>query len=636
MIDRLRMQTNDLSLDKIQVIDEYFTNCIVSVDGVKQVDFDLLKQELSDHILNDEKEKYQFIWPDKSKYRRFAKESTNSTLRFCENEGVDCNNTKNIYIEGDNLEVLKILHETYLGKIKMIYIDPPYNTGSDFVYNDDYKITEEDYSVISGESDSEGNRLFENKKSNGRFHTDWLNMIYPRLILAKDFLTEDGAIFISIDDNEYANLKKICDEIFGESNFISNIVWQSTAGSNTGSGIVTVTENILIYAKNKNKVKLEGQLSDDSQYTLEDDYFETRGKYSLDKLDRRRVGSHYSDALNYPIEMPDGSIRYPGGTDYKSTEGWNYLWSKTKVDWGIKEGFIVFKETDNGWNVYNKRYSKIDNEGNIVERTVPFRNLILSNQFNTAQGTSELRTLFGSRPFDFPKPSKLIQYLIMMVARTDENAIIMDFFSGSASTAQAVMTINKELGGKRRFILVQIPSPTPVDSEAYSSGYLNICDIGKERIRRVGRDIKNSHVLGNDVDVGFRVFKCDSSNVKDAYYHPDKIKRETLDDYIDIVKEDRTSDDLLIQIMLELGIELSSSIERKIIDGHVVFSVDDGYLIACFDDSIDDSTVIDISKNMSGCMYVVFRSGSSMSDEMLANVEQVFRTYSPQTKIHIF
>ena len=493
------MHSHDVIGSNTHKIARLFPNCVTERLGKDDkpelaIDFEKLQAELSNEIIGDGEERYQFTWPDKRAAVRLANMPTTMTLRPCREESVDFDNTQNLYIEGDNLDVLKVLRETYLGKVKMIYIDPPYNTGNDFVYNDDFAQGKEEFEQASGLFDEEGNQTIDpmqrNTESNGRFHTDWLNMIYPRLKVARDLLSEDGVIFISIDDCEVDNLKKVGNEIFGEHSFVSNMVWQSTAGSNTGTDIVTVTENILVYVKNRNVFVFNGMLSDEEGYTFSDEYEQERGKYGLDKMDRRRVGNHYSDALNYPITMPDGTLRYPGGFKEKSKEGWNYLWSKTKVEWGIKNGFVEFKKSNGEWAVYNKRYFKVDNEGKPIERSIPFRNLITSEMHNTAQGTGEIRDLFIDRPFDFPKPSGLIKRLLLTSVRTSKDSIILDFFSGSATTAHAVMKLNAEDGGNRKFIMVQLPEKTDEKSEAYKAGYKNICEIGKERIRRAGKKIK--------------------------------------------------------------------------------------------------------------------------------------------------
>ena len=637
-MEKLKMQTTDGVQDNISRIAELFPECITEVNdqmgGVKRsVDFDKLRQLLSSDIVEGNEERYQFTWPDKRKAILAANAPISATLRPCPEESVNFDTTQNLYIEGDNLDVLKCLKETYLHKVKMIYIDPPYNTGNDFVYEDDFAESAAEYLANSGQFDEQGNRLVTNTESNGRFHTDWLNMIYPRLKVARDLLTEDGVIFISIDDNEVENLRKVCDEIYGEGNFVANMVWQSTAGSNTGTDIVTITENILVYVKNKKAFKFDGSLSSECDYTLVDEYENERGKYSLDKMDRR-VGSHYSDALNYPIIMPDGTLRYPGGFSEKSKEGWNYLWSKTKVDWGIKNGFIQFKQTNGIWAVYNKRYFKVDNEGNRIERSIPFRNLITSDMFNTAQGTSEIRNLFTDRPFDFPKPSGLIKYLLLTAVRTNKNSIILDFFSGSATTAHAVMQLNAEDGGNRKYIMVQLPELTDEKSEAYKAGYKNICEIGKERIRRAGAKIKaDSPLTTQHLDTGFRVLKLDSSNMKEVFYSPNDTAQQDLFALVDNVKDDRTSEDLLFQVMLELGATLDSKIEESVVDGKTIYNIADGYLVACFDQKVTDEVVTAIAKMQP--MYAVLRDTSLVDDATATNFEQIFKTYAPNTTTKI-
>ena len=640
------MQSHDVIGSNTHKIAQLFPNCVterLGKDGKPElaIDFEKLQAELSDEIIGDSEERYQFTWPDKRNAVRLSNTPTTMTLRPCREESVDFDNTQNLYIEGDNLDVLKVLRETYLGKVKMIYIDPPYNTGNDFVYNDDFAQGKEEFEQASGLFDEEGNQTVDpmqrNTESNGRFHTDWLNMIYPRLKVARDLLSEDGVIFISIDDCEVDNLKKVGNEIFGEHSFVSNMVWQSTAGSNTGTDIVTVTENILVYVKNRNVFVFNGMLSDEEGYTFSDEYEQERGKYGLDKMDRRRVGNHYSDALNYPITMPDGTLRYPGGFKEKSKEGWNYLWSKTKVEWGIKNGFVEFKKSNGEWAVYNKRYFKVDNEGKPIERSIPFRNLITSEMHNTAQGTGEIRDLFIDRPFDFPKPSGLIKRLLLTSVRTSKDSIILDFFSGSATTAHAVMKLNAEDGGSRKFIMVQLPEKTDEKSEAHKAGYKNICEIGKERIRRAGKKIKEEAGLqAQNLDTGFRVLKLDSSNMEDVYYTPQEFELQSL--FMENVKADRTGEDLLFQVMLDLGVELSvpvKSEELRVKSGQAatIYNVDEGYLMACFDRDIDEATITEIAKRQP--VYFVMRDASAASDNVIDNFEQIFKHYSPDTNCRI-
>ena len=583
-----------------------------------------MRQLLGDNAVEDAHEAYEFNWVGKQAARAEVLRPINKTLRPIVEDSVDWDNTQNLYIEGDNLEVLKLLQKSYLGKVKMIYIDPPYNTGNDFVYHDDFAMSADEYAEASGAVDELGNKYKKNTDSNGRYHSDWCSMIYSRLMVARTLLKEDGVIFISIDDNEVENLRKICDEVLGENNFVTNIVWQSTAGSNTGTDIVTVTENILVYTKNRNVFKFNGKLSDENSYTLSDEYENIRGKYSLDKMDRRRVGSHYSEALNYPITMPDGSLRYPGGYSEKSAEGWNYLWSKTKVDWGLKNGFIVFKQNNGVWNVYNKRYSKVDNEGNVIERSTPYRNLITSDICNTAQGTAEIRNLFGNRFFDFPKPTKIINILLNTVVRKDKDSIILDFFSGSATTAHAVMQLNAEDGGNRKFIMVQLPEETPEDSEARKAGYNTIPEIAKERIRRAGKKIKEEYPLTTkDLDTGFRVFRLNDSNYENVEHSPKDWNQDQLDLFLNNIKADRSELDLLFGCMLDWGVKLSLPMEQEQVDGKTIYTVNEGDLVACFAENVTENVVKAMAEKMP--LRVIFRDSCFDKDADKINIYETFK-----------
>lgn len=631
------MKTENHADKNFEILSKMFPNAVTetindSGEVVRAIDADVLRQEISVQVVEGKDERYQFTWPDKRKAIVLANTPISETLRLDKSKSVGKDGivgevtSKNIYIEGDNLDALKLLRETYLEKINVIYIDPPYNTGSDFIYADDFSMEENAYVKGSGQVDEEGNRLVQNMESNGRFHTDWLNMLLPRLRIAKDLLTEDGIIFISIDDNEYDNLKKLCDEIFGVRNFVANIVWQSTAGSNTGTNVITVTENILLYAKNSTICKFNTlPIEDDEKYSNRDEYFEKRGGYVLNKLDRRMTGPHYSEALNYPITMPDGTTVYPGSTTSKNNENWNYRWSQQKVEWGIKNGFIVFKQVDGKWNAYFKQYLKVDNNDQPIDRSLPYQNLIKLDQFNTTQGTREIMNLLGNKHFDYAKPSGLIKYLINMFPQKDIR--VLDFFSGSATTAHAIMAVNAEDGGSREYILVQLPEKTDELSEPYKDGYKTICDIGEERIRRAGKKIKEE--TGTDIDYGFRVFRIDSSNMKDVYYNPADTQQTMLDVFSDNIKEDRTPEDLLFQVMLELGVMLSSKIEETEIAGKKVFDVAEGFLIACFDKDITDETVKAIAQKKP--YYAVFRDSSMANDSVATNFDQIFETYSPDT-----
>lgn len=646
-MNHMKFESPDMTAQNIDRIAALFPNCITEMLDEERstpekkvykraVNFELLKQMLSPDVVDGD-EAYEFTWVGKKAAIVEANKPIRKTLRPCVAESKNWDTTENLYIEGDNLEVLKLLQESYLGKVKMIYIDPPYNTGNDFIYADDFKMESEEWKVESGEWSEEGDRLFKNTDTNGRFHSDWCSMIYSRLMLARNLLADNGAIYISIDDKEFSNLKKICDEVFGYSNFVANLVWQSTAGSNTGTDIVTVTENILVYTKNRSMFTFDGMIASDQSYALSDEYEGIRGKYALDKLDRRRVAGHYSEALNYGITMPDGTVRYPGGGAQKSTEGWNYLWSKTKVEWGIANGFIEFKKTNGEWSVYNKRYAKMDNEGNLVERTIPFRNLITSDQCNTAQGTSELRSLFEFRPFDFPKPSGLIRQLLLTAVRTDKNALVMDFFSGSATTAHAVMRLNAEDGGCRRFVLVQVPEKCEADSEPHSAGYKNICEIGKERIRRAGEKILKEQLANNNstlnspnskLDIGFRVLKLDSTNMKDVYYAPCDYDQDFLHQLESNIKDDRTDLDLLFGCLIEWGLPLSLPYKSEQIDGCTVHTYNDGDLIACFDANVPESVVKEIAQRKP--LRAVFRDSGFASSPEKINMFEIFKLYMPE------
>lgn len=651
-MEKMKMQTANKADENFKKLAEMFPNAVTETidengEVVRAIDKDVLMQEISCKVVDGNEERYQFTWPDKKKSVLLANAPINKTLRPCREESVDFDNTENLYIEGDNLEVLKLLQETYLGKIKMIYIDPPYNTGNDFVYEDDFAQSTEEYLENSGQYDEDGNRLVKNLDSNGRFHTDWLNMIYPRLKLAKDLLSDDGAIFISIGDEELYNLQKVCDEIFGNRNYIANLIWQSTPGSNTGEDLKTVTENILVYCKNREQCKFSAlTITSNEKYTNSDEYFEKRGGYVLNKLDRRMTGTHYSEALNYAIKLPDGTNLFPGSTTEKQ-EHWNWRWSKSKVEWGIKNGFIVMKKNDNGWAIYFKQYEKVNNDDKPIVRTVPYQNLINIEGANSARGTREVMNLFDGKYFDYPKPLSLMKYIQNMLLHKED--IILDFFSGSATTAHAVMQLNAEDGGHRKFVLVQLPEETDTKSEAYKIGYKNICEIGKERIRRAGNKILEEatqetadiakygesyevdEIMNKykNLDVGFRVLKCDSSNMKDVYYNPAEYEPSLFSSLEDNIKEDRTPEDLLFQVMLDLGVLLSSKIEETTIAGKKVFNVEDNYLIACFDDNVTEEVITEIAKQKP--YYFVMRDSSMANDSVATNFEQIFATYSPDT-----
>ena len=597
MPQRLTPISPDGSELTIEALRQIAPSCITEVKdpqsgAIRQVvNFDVLRTLLGDQTIEAGTEMYSFIWPGKQAARREAATPITETLRPVLEDSVDWDSTENLYIEGDNLSVLKLLQRSYVGKIKMIYIDPPYNTGNDFIYNDDYTIDRATWALQSGERDEEGNQYRKNPDTNGRFHSDWCSMIYSRLLLSRSLLTDDGVIFISIDDNEVHNLRKICDEVFGEKNFVGMLIWKSTPGSNTGDGLKNVTEYILLYARNIFQCKISTLKNVDTEkYVLEDEYVSSRGKFLLNKLDRRMTGVHYSDALFYPIEAPDGSLIYPGGKSTKDGN-WNFRWSKKKVEWGIENGFITFKKNSDGeWAVYFKQYLYVDNNNKRIVRSLPRQNLLNITGASSATGTREVMDLFSKKIFDYPKPLSLIKDIVSHIE--DPDSIVLDFFSGSGTTAHAVMQLNAEDGGHRKFICVQFDEDTPEDSEARKAGYKTIPDIAKERIRRAATKIKEENPLAtNSLDTGFRVFRLDSSNFTDVKRTPAELAQGELDLMLDNVKNDRSGLDLLYGAMLSWGLSLSLPQAVTVVDGCEIYNVDEGALVACFDKAIPTSVI---------------------------------------------
>lgn len=628
-MDKLRMTSANGVQQNIEKIQQLFPDCVTETidertgELVHKVDFEKLQQNLSDVIVSEREERYQFTWPDKKKAILLANAPINAALRPCREESVDFDNTQNLYIEGDNLDVLKCLKETYLHKVKMIYIDPPYNTGNDFVYEDDFAESSAEYLANSGQYDEQGNRLVTNTESNGRFHTDWLNMIYPRLKVARDLLTDDGVIFISIDDNEVENLRKVCDEIFGEENRIESIVWKNKYGAGAYTvGFISVHEYILCYSKKK-ILDITSELDEESQlvYSKKDEKYSTRGGYMTQPL----MTNSLSDRPNlmYPIEY--------NGVEIYPRKQW--VWSKERLQTAIDNNEVEFNLQKNGtYSVRSKAYLK-DEQGR-MRRGKPLS--LMSGPFNQ-DGTKEVRGLFnGKSIFDFTKPVSLIKkFLALQINNSaDDNFVILDFFSGSATTAHAVMQLNAEDGGKRKFIMVQLPELTDEKSEANKVGYKTICEIGKERIRRAGKKIKeDSPLTTQELDTGFRVLKLDSSNMEDIYYTPKDISQADLFSLVDNVKPDRTSEDLLFQVMLELGATLDSKIETSVVADKTVYNVADGFIVACFDKNVTDDVVTTIAKMQP--LYAVLRDTSMATDSTATNFEQIFKTYSPNTTTKI-
>lgn len=636
-MDKIKMHTPDITESNIEKIGQLFPNCLterIGEDGKVErvIDFDMLRQELSKEIVEGPQERYQFTWPDKKKAIRLANTPSTMTLRPCREESVDFDNTENLYIEGDNLEVLKLLREDYLGKVKMIYIDPPYNTGNDFVYEDDFSQAAADYVESSGQTDASGNRLVQNTESNGRFHTDWLNMIYPRLKVAKDLLSPDGVIFISIDDNEIENLQKICREVFGPSNFVATIPWRKrTAKSDVPFGVSQDYEWILVFAKSDSFIaSIDGK--ERKYYTTPD--FPDR-PWRVHDLTKQTTASERPNSF-FTIINPKTQKEYPANP--------NRTWAITEDTFEkyYKENRIVFPGEYDFLNI-SKPVLRYWKEDDIQKAGDSFGRVAVSTKLPeeigmSQDGTKEITDLFTGKVFSFPKPSSLIHYLINII--NDRNALILDFFSGSATTAHAILRSNAVDGGNRRFIMIQLPEDTDPNSEAFKSGFTNICEIGKERIRRAGKIIlegltkKESDgglfaqtVTGYNMDTGFRVLKLDSSNMQDVYYRPEESSESTL--FESNVKEGRTSEDLLFQVMLECNLPLSAKIQTEKIAEKEVFTVNNGYLIACFDEDVNEEVIKAVAKRKP--YYFVMRDSSLSSDNVADNFEQIFNAYSKDT-----
>ena len=694
-MDHLKMHSMNKIGENVSKIAQLFPNCVTEAKGengeiTHKIDFDMLKQELSHSLVEGREERYQFTWPDKKQAILTANAPINKTLRPCREESVNFDETENLYIEGDNLEVLKLLQETYLGKIKMIYIDPPYNTGNDFVYNDDFRTRNLEFREKSGNFDEEGKQLVDNytrnTESNGRFHTDWLNMIYPRLKLARDLLSDDGVIFISIDDNEVENLKKVCDEIFGASNFVANIIWQKKTSSDARMDISAAHDYILCFTKNRNLEKyLFNYLPYDeerlSNYTNPDN--DPRGDWA--SVDITGQTGRAPKSQFYEIITPSGMKYFPpeGRCWAMAQNTFEQLYKDNRL-WFGSEGknrprlkkFLSESEGQRPWTWWDNKFAS----------------------YNQASNKELMKLFDGKLVFDNPKPTKLLKRMISLTTKANEKDIILDFFSGSCSTADAVMQLNQEENGNRRFICIQLPQDLKetgndfkANNVALSAGFKNICEIGKERIRRAGQQIlktcqkdkEKSHgldfanaksdenLLFNEtplgvsnpcdniggvagvspaegvaenaqavgargrlppsdnykLDIGFRVLKCDTSNMEDVYYTPDHLDKQDL--FKNNIKSDRTAEDLLFQVMLDLGIMLSSKIQTKQIDGKTVYYVEGKYLVACFDEDVTEETITKIAKEKP--YYFVMKDSSMANDSVATNFEQIFTTYSPET-----
>ena len=582
-LNKLKMQTPNKCEENIEKLKELFPQIV----SEKKIDFDILKQLLSDTIVEADDERYRLDWVGKKASLLKSNTPIYKTLRPCEDESVDFENTQNLYIEGDNFEVLKVLSESYLNKIKMIYIDPPYNTGKDFVYRDNFTKSKNDFENEIGLRDEEGNKLFKNTDSNGRFHSDWLSMMYERLLVARDLLKDDGLTFISIDENEYENLKKVCDEIFGEDNYIGSIIWKNKFGSGAKtSGFIGVHEYIVCYSRIK-IMNITSELSESEvkKHTKKDEKYETRGGYRIQPLMTKSMDDRPN--LVYPLEY--------NGIKIHPNKQW--VWSKERMMEAIANNNVDFMIKDDGTVAVNsKQYLK--DENGFMRKGKP---TTFFDKVYTQNGTKELSELFNKKIFDFNKPIELIRYLISFelndTITINDNDIILDFFSGSATTAHAVMNLNAQDGGNRKFIMVQLPEITDEKSEAYKAGYKNICEIGKERIRRAGKKIKEENKDKENIqnlDIGFRVLKVDSTNFKEVYYHPNKLGQEQLKMFESNIKEDRSDLDLLFAVMIDLGIELSLKITTKILSNKKLYLIENSELIACFENDITLSVIEEI------------------------------------------
>lgn len=632
-MDKLRMQSSNGVEDNITKIAQLFPDCVTeTVDersGLPKhlIDFEKLKQNLSDSVMSERAERYQFTWPDKSKAILLANSPINATLRPCREDSVDFDNTQNLYIEGDNLDVLKCLKETYLHKVKMIYIDPPYNTGNDFVYEDDFAQSSEEYLANSGQFDEQGNRMFTNAESNGRFHTDWLNMIYPRLKVARDLLTDDGVIFISIDDNEVENLRKVCDEVFGEQNLVDCLHWKKKKQpSFLAKHTAKVMEYVIVYAKNTFKLeKLSVEKVSDSNKKVININNKVSSRIfkpgvrvkSEEQTGIIKAGVYTGRSMDVEYK---NDIYYENGRTTNEVEVVSkFSDSQSNIDTFIQKDLLYITKNfllrrDVGEEAAEKRKSITD--------------LLLNDFGDNQESDKEFLELFDKKYFDYTKPIKLIYNLVK--SNFTEEGIILDFFSGSATTAHAVMQLNSEDGGNRKFIMVQLPEKTDEKNEAFKAGYKNICEIGKERIRRAGKKIKEeSPLTTQDLDTGFRVLKLDSTNMQDIYYSPKDISQADLFSQVDNVKPDRTGEDLLFQVMLELGATLDSKIETTTVAGKTIYNVAEGYLVACFDPDVTDDVVKSIAQMQPA--YAVLRDTSMKDDSTATNFEQIFKTYSPDT-----
>ena len=644
MTEKMKFETKDLTQENIAKIGQLFPEVLTETkdeNGTlkKVIDFDKLRQILSDSAV-DNRETYDFTWVGKKQAILEAATPIRKTLRPCKEESVNWDTTQNLYIEGDNLDVLKLLQESYLGKVKMIYIDPPYNTGDDDLsYEDDFTDTNLKYEEKINTRDENGYRMFTNRNTNGRFHSNWLNMMYSRLKIARDLLANDGLIFISIDDREQENLKKLCEEIFG--NFLGILIRKVMEGGKSDSKNFAIEhEYCLVFSKVDKEIINKRQMDKQDHYKERDEYFNERGYFYLKPLENGGLG--YIKSLDYPILGPDGEEIYPGG-EY-GNNGYRWVWSKEKYEQGLRLGMIKFipsKKDKSKFKVYYKIYEKVDTDGNPNSKELPFGSLYL-DKFTNRQGINDLKKLFESRVFKYPKPVSFLTEILKMA--TTKDSLCLDFFSGSATTAHAVMKLNAEDGGKRKFIMVQLPEltykfdkngkevPKKGLEEAYKAGYKNICEIGKERIRRAAKQIKEEHPESN-FDGGFRVFKLADSNMKDVYFSPNEYRQDFLDKMTSNIKEDRNDMDLLYGCMLEWGLPLSYPHTSEKVGSYTVHTVNNGDLMACFDENITEDIIRHIAAKKP--LRVVFRDAGFTDSPAKINVGEIFKAQSLKTEVKI-
>ena len=632
--EKLNLQSLSVTEEQKKKLKQVFPE----VFNEKKIDWEKLKSTLGKELDNAQ-ERYNMSWPGKSDCFRIIQKPSLGALKPCKEESLDWEKTRNLFIEGDNLEVLKLLQQSYYGKIKMIYIDPPYNTGKDFIYPDKYSENLETYLQYTGQKNTEGKKFSTNQETDGRFPSKWINMMYPRLFLARNLLKEDGVIFISIDDNEITNLRKICDEIFGEENFIGDLVWKKKTGASDAITIATITENILIYIKNRddNLISIfdKNRTSYDvNRYKLADQYHQTRGNYYIDNLDRG--GLRYSDALNFPITCPDGQVTYPNGRKKYINEGWTWKWSKKKVEWALENGFIEFRKSEkkeSSWSVCYKNYMYVNNEGHNIERAGPKKNLI--DDVLNANSSEDIKKLFIKNIFSYSKPVKLLKTIISYL-NFSEDDIILDFFAGSGTTAHAVYEKNLEDGGNRKYICIQLPEPTQENTEAYKAGYKNIADIGKERIRRAVKEIKKESeqqsLLNQNkshLDLGFKVFKLDKSNFKiwDEQISKDKDSSKQIEMHLEeLIDKKSTDEDLLYEILIKTGYPLTTKIKILKLTDKIVYSIENNALLICLEKQITKELIKEIAK-LKPARVVCLDIGFENNDQLKTNAFETFKSH---------